>query len=148
MQTYANFSVGGSISVNCHGRYIGHGPIISSVLELKLVSASGEIIVANRERNQDIFYATIGGYGGIGVIAEATLQLVDNEKVERQTALLDVEEYPSFFNKEIRNDTNVIFQNGDLYPPDFETIRNVSWKRSSKNRRGRESRRCAIFYVR
>lgn len=133
MQTYANFSVGGSISVNCHGRYIGHGPIISSVLELKLVSASGEIIIANRERNQDIFYATIGGYGGIGVIAEATLQLVDNERVERQTALLDVEEYRSFFNKEIRNDTNVIFQNGDLYPPNFETIRNVSWKRSSKD---------------
>ena len=25
MQTYANFSVGGSLSVNVHGRYIGHG---------------------------------------------------------------------------------------------------------------------------
>jgi len=34
MQTYANFTVGGSISVNCHGRYIGHGPIISSVMEM------------------------------------------------------------------------------------------------------------------
>src|SRR6187431_871 len=27
MQTYSNFTVGGAISVNCHGRYIGHGPI-------------------------------------------------------------------------------------------------------------------------
>ena len=33
MQTYANFSVGGSLSVNVHGRYIGHGPIISSPWE-------------------------------------------------------------------------------------------------------------------
>jgi FAD/FMN-containing dehydrogenase len=39
MQTYANFTVGGSVSVNCHGRYIGHGPIVSSVLELKLITA-------------------------------------------------------------------------------------------------------------
>ena len=28
MQTYANFTVGGSLSVNVHGRYIGHGPLI------------------------------------------------------------------------------------------------------------------------
>lgn len=27
MQSYANFSVGGSVSVNVHGRYVGHGPI-------------------------------------------------------------------------------------------------------------------------
>jgi FAD/FMN-containing dehydrogenase len=46
MQTYANFTVGGSVSVNCHGRYIGHGPIVSSVLELKLITASGQLIVA------------------------------------------------------------------------------------------------------
>ena len=25
MQTYANFTVGGALSVNCHGRYIGLG---------------------------------------------------------------------------------------------------------------------------
>ena len=27
MQTYANFTVGGSLSVNCHGRYMGLGPV-------------------------------------------------------------------------------------------------------------------------
>lgn len=27
MQTYANFTVGGSLSVNCHGRYVGLGPL-------------------------------------------------------------------------------------------------------------------------
>ena len=68
MQTYANFTVGGSISVNCHGRYIGHGPIISSVLNIKLITAKGNLINANRTENTDIFKAAIGGYGGIGVI--------------------------------------------------------------------------------
>lgn len=132
MQTYANFTVGGSVSVNCHGRYIGHGPIVSSVLEIKLITASGDLITANRSLNADIFAAAIGGYGGIGVIAEVTLQLVDNVKVERQTASVEAGDYNDFFNQNIRNDSNVIFQNGDLYPPDFNTINSVAWRKTDK----------------
>ena len=132
MQTYANFTVGGSVSVNCHGRYIGHGPIVSSVLEIKLVSAAGESIIANRNENQEIFAAAVGGYGGIGVLAEITLQLVDNVKVERQTVLVKADDYNDFFDRNIRNDSNVIFQNGDLYPPDFDQVNSVAWKKSDK----------------
>lgn len=132
MQTYANFTVGGSISVNCHGRYIGHGPIISSVIQLKIITASGKIITANRKINTDVFNAAIGGYGGIGVIVEATLQLEDNVKVERQTKLVKVENYNDFFDKNIRNNKNVIFQNGDLYPPNYDVINNVSWVKTNK----------------
>jgi FAD/FMN-containing dehydrogenase len=132
MQTYANFTVGGSISVNCHGRYIGHGPIVSSVMEIKLVTASGEIITANRSQNPEIFAAAIGGYGGIGVIIEVTLQLANNVKVERQTTIVQAGDYNDFFNKSIRNDKDVIFQNGDLYPPHFDLINSVAWKKTDK----------------
>ncbi|MGE0561184.1 MAG: FAD-dependent oxidoreductase [Flavobacteriales bacterium] len=132
MQTYANFTVGGSLSVNCHGRYIGHGPIISSVQHLKLITASGEIITASRNENQEIFNAAIGGYGGIGVIVEATLQLEDNVKVERQTKLIDVKDYNDFFNNNIGNNKDVVFQNGDLYPPNYDVINNVSWVKTTK----------------
>ncbi len=132
MQTYANFTVGGSVSVNCHGRYIGHGPIVSSVLELKVVTASGEVITASRTQNQDVFAAVIGGYGGIGVIAEVTLQLADNVKVERQVAEVLPEDYNAFFDKNIRNDKDVVFQNGDLYPPHYDLINSVSWKKTDK----------------
>ncbi|MCX2739911.1 FAD-binding oxidoreductase [Pontibacter anaerobius] len=132
MQTYANFTVGGSLSVNCHGRYIGHGPIISSVVGLKIITASGEIITASRSENPDVFNAAVGGYGGVGVIAEATLQLTDNVKVERHTQLVKVEEYHQYFNNNIRNDKKVIFQNGDLYPPDYDYVNVVSWKESDK----------------
>jgi FAD/FMN-containing dehydrogenase len=132
MQTYANFTVGGSISVNCHGRYIGHGTIISSVLALKLITANGDTLIASRSKNEELFKAAVGGYGGIGVIAEATLQLVDNVKVERQTKLVPVTQYKDFFDVNIRNDSNVIFQNGDLYPPNYDIVNNVSWKVSDK----------------
>lgn len=132
MQTYANFTVGGSVSVNCHGRYIGHGPIVSSVLRLKLITASGDIVTADRGQNRDVFAAAIGGYGGIGVIAEVTLQLTDNVKVERQTRLVQVDDYNEFFHQHIRNDKDVIFQNGDLYPPNFDIINSVAWKKTDK----------------
>ncbi|WP_316634080.1 FAD-dependent oxidoreductase [uncultured Flavobacterium sp.] len=132
MQTYSNFTVGGAISVNCHGRYIGHGPIISSVLEVKVITANGDIIIANRKVNQDVFNAAIGGYGGIGVIAEVTLQLVDNVKVERFHQVMNIEDYKAYFDKNIRNNTNVVFQNGDLYPPKYDKIMSVSWEKTTK----------------
>ncbi len=132
MQTYANFTVGGSLSVNCHGRYIGHGPIVSSVVEIKLITSSGEIIIANRNLNRDVFAAAIGGYGGIGVIPEVTLQLAENVKVERQVRLVQAKDYNDFFNNTIRNDKEVIFQNGDLYPPNFDLINSVAWRKTEK----------------
>lgn len=132
MQTYANFTVGGSISVNCHGRYIGYGPIVSSVKSMKIMLVSGEEIVVSRNENYDVFKAVVGGYGGMGVILEATLELVDNIKVERETHLVDVKEYRQFFEKEIAHNKDVIFQNGDLYPPYYDKVMNVAWKKSSK----------------
>lgn len=132
MQTYANFTVGGSISVNCHGRYVGHGPIISSVLGLKIVLASGEVISVGPTENQEVFNAVVGGYGGIGVIVEATLQLVDNVKVERHIKKIDIANYNDFFSENIKYNKDVIFQNGDLYPPNYDKIINVSWLKTSE----------------
>ncbi len=132
MQTYANFTVGGSISVNCHGRYVGHGPIISSVLGLKIVLASGVVMSVSPTENQEVYNAVVGGYGGIGVIVEATLQLVDNVKVERHIEKIDITEYNDFFDENIKYNKDVVFQNGDLYPPKYDKIINVSWLKTSE----------------
>ena len=127
MQTYANFSVGGSLSVNVHGRYIGHGPIISSVKNIQLIVANGSVIPASREQNSNLFYAAIGGYGGIGVISEVTLELAVNEKIARQTLTMPIEEYRDYFSANIRDNVDVVFHNADIYPPTFEEVRDVSW---------------------
>jgi FAD/FMN-containing dehydrogenase len=127
MQTYANFSVGGSVSVNVHGRYIGHGPIISSVKELQLVLADGSVVQASRIENPQLFRAALGGYGGIGVITEVTLELERNEKVGRRTTVMPISEYREYFAENIRDDDQVVFHNGDIYPPEYEEIRDVSW---------------------
>src|SRR5882757_5165756 len=51
MQTYANFTVGGSLSVNVHGRYIGLGPLVLSVRCFRMVLISGEVIEASPREN-------------------------------------------------------------------------------------------------
>jgi FAD/FMN-containing dehydrogenase len=132
MQSYANFSIGGSLSVNVHGRYIGEGPIILSVEKFKIVLADGSIVIASPKENSNIFYGAIGGYGGLGIITEVTLQLVDNVKVKRISEVMPITKYYSYFTQHIRSDKSAIFHNSVMYPPDFETVRAVTFKQTQE----------------
>jgi FAD/FMN-containing dehydrogenase len=132
MQTYSNFTVGGALSVNCHGRYVNAGPLILSVKEIKVVLADGRLVEASPSTNSDIFYGAIGGYGGIGVIAEATLKLTDNVKVARSVKLMPIGEYKDYFFNTVRNSPNAVFHNGDIYPPSFDTVRAVTWSKTDQ----------------
>jgi len=132
MQTYANFTVGGSLSVNVHGRYIGQGPIILSVKKIKIILANGDLITASPEENAPIFYGAIGGYGGLGVITEATLLLTDDNKVERTNQVLSIKKYKQFFFNNIKGDTTVIFHNADIYPNRYKKVREISYSTTSK----------------
>ncbi len=130
MQTYSNFTVGGSLSVNAHGRYMGRGPIVQSVRALRLVMADGAIVDASPKENAELFYGVVGGYGGLAVIAEVTLDLVANGKVERNTKTMPTTEYAEFFRTHVRDEGGIVFHNADLAPPDFDTARVVSWSES------------------
>jgi FAD/FMN-containing dehydrogenase/uncharacterized membrane protein YhaH (DUF805 family) len=132
MQTYANFTVGGSLSVNVHGRYVGQGPVILSVRSVKLVLASGDLVEASPDHNQELFYGTIGGYGALGIIVEAELDLAENTRVERVTRKLATGEYARHFRAEVRENKAAVFHNGDLYTPHFETVRSVTWMESQR----------------
>ena len=130
MQTYSNFTVGGSLSVNVHGRYVGEGPIIRSVDSFKIILADGKEIKASRSENSEIFFSAIGGYGGIGVITEVTLNLVENQKIRREIKELSVHEYKDHFLKNIRDNKMAVFHNGDLFPPDYKKISLETWYRT------------------
>ncbi len=130
MQTYANFTVGGSLSVNAHGRYIGQGALVHSVLALRLMCADGSVLALSPTSRPEIFYAVIGGYGGLGVILDVSLQLADNVRVKREHKDMQVADYPAWFAKEIRNKPEVIFHNADIFPPDYQALRAVSWQQT------------------
>jgi FAD/FMN-containing dehydrogenase len=132
MQTYANFTVGGSLSVNVHGRYIGQGPLIRSIESIRIVLADGRLVNASPTENGEIFYGAIGGYGALGVVVEATLQLVDNIKVKRVSHRVATKDYYRYFVNHIRDNPDVVFHNGDIYPPQFETVNAVSWNKTDQ----------------
>jgi len=127
MQSYSNFTVGGSLSVNVHGRYVGEGPLVRSVEAIKLVLADGTIHEASRSLNPELFFGAIGGYGGIGVITEATLNLAENSRVERYSERMGVTEYKAYFLDKIRDSKTAIFHNADLYPPNYKQVNAVTW---------------------
>ena len=127
MQTYANFTVGGSLSVNVHGRYVGLGPLILSVRSLKVVLADGSLVEASPTTNPDIFYGVIGGYGGLGVITQATLDLADNVKVKRRHRVMPITEYKRYFFDEVRSSSLPVFHNADIYPDDYTTVNAVTY---------------------
>lgn len=127
MQSYGNFTVGGSLSVNVHGRYAGLGPIISTVRSFRIVLADGTALTASPTENREIFYGAIGGYGGLGVITEATLELADDVRVRRTRRTMSVSEYGEYFRRTIRGRPGIVFHNADIYPNEYDRVSVVTF---------------------
>jgi FAD/FMN-containing dehydrogenase len=132
MQTYANFTVGGALSVNCHGRYMGLGAVVMSVRAIKVVLADGSVQEASPESNAELFYAVIGGYNAVAVIVEAELSLADNVKVKRLARKMTAAEYIGHFKSKVRHFQDAVFHNADLYPPHYRKVRSVTWARTDE----------------
>ncbi len=81
MQSDNSFTVGGSLSVNCHGWQYGRPPIASTVESFHLMQADGSVVVCSRIQNRELFSLALGGYGLFGVILDADLRVVPNERL-------------------------------------------------------------------
>ena len=125
MQSFSNFTVGGSLSVNCHGRYVNKGPLVNSVRALQIVRADGRVEEVSAE--SPLFRGVIGGYGGLGVVTEVELELDDNSRLRRRVEKVDIDTYPDYFKERIAADPKVVFHNADLRPPRFDEPRMISW---------------------
>ena len=131
MQSYANFTVGGAVSVNAHGRYVGNGPVVNSVRALQLVLADGTVVEASRNSHAALFRAAAGGYGAVGVITEVELDLAHNTRIERVVTEVALGDYPAWFRREVMRG-DCVFHNADLLPPHFDAPVAVSWQTSGK----------------
>jgi len=132
MQSYNNFSIGGSLSVNAHGRDIHYCQLINTVKSIQILTADGNLINANREQNQDLFAAAIGGYGLLGIITQATLQLTDNIPLERSTKACLFEYFDSIFLNTIAPDPSVVFYNTDIFPKEYTKCLITTWHTTNK----------------
>ena len=69
-------TVGGCIANDVHGKaHHAQGAFSACVDAMTVLLASGEVVVASREENADLFWGTFGGMGLLGVVLTATLRL-------------------------------------------------------------------------
>ena len=93
MQSSNIFSVGGSISVNAHGRDPRYGPLIETINQMKIVLFNGVVKTIGPNQNTDLFQAITGGYGLLGIILEAEIQLTTNQLLQKITDAVAYTEY-------------------------------------------------------
>jgi FAD/FMN-containing dehydrogenase len=97
MQSNSDFSIGGSLSVNCHGWQPNAPPIASSVESLRVMLSDGSVVTASRDRERELFSLVLGGYGLFGVILEARLRLAKNRLLRKVTRELATTDYVASF---------------------------------------------------
>jgi FAD/FMN-containing dehydrogenase len=95
MQSNNSFTVGGSISVNCHGWQVDRPPIASTVRGYRLMKADGSIVQCRREENAEMFSAALGGYGLFGIILDVELATVPNRRYKLDRRAVETPQLPA-----------------------------------------------------
>lgn len=101
MQASNIFTVGGSLSVNAHGRDTRYGTLIETVRSIKVLKADGTLVSASRTHHPELFRSIIGGYGLFGAIIEAEIELTDNVIYRKHALVMPLEDYPDYFQEHI-----------------------------------------------
>lgn len=112
MQASNIFSIGGSLSANVHGWDHQGGTLSEGVSSLTIVTADGEVKVVHP--GDPLFRHAIGGHGLFGVIVEATLDLADNEIMEKKAVELPAEDYARYYEDKVSPNPNVLLHCGRL----------------------------------
>ncbi|QYR19661.1 FAD-binding oxidoreductase [Paenibacillus sp. sptzw28] len=107
MQSQNLFTVGGSMSVNVHGRDMGEGPLIESVESFRLMLADGRIVRVSRTENAELFPLVIGGYGLFGIILDADLRLTDDTVYKQKTVPIGYRNFPDYFRGHVNDNPDV-----------------------------------------
>jgi FAD/FMN-containing dehydrogenase len=132
MQSDNTFSVGGSLSVNCHGWQFGRPPIASSVESFRLMQADGTIVRCSRIENSELFSLVLGGYGLFGIILDADFRVVPNERYRLEQFVVPVTEALGTFESKVRQNPDAVmaYARMGIVPDDFlnEVILNVFYR--------------------
>lgn len=103
MQASNIFSVGGSLSINCHGWDHKAGALKETVNSVLIVNSKGE--VQRLYPGDELFDLIIGGLGGFGAIIEVNLSLTTNTRMTYDAVEMPIEDYVSYFINQIaKND--------------------------------------------
>lgn len=107
MQSQNIFTVGGSVSINAHGRDIRNGSLIQSVDSFKLLTADGQILNVSRSNHPELFRLALGGFGLFGIIVELTLTLTEDELYTISTDIVPREDYATYFKSNVLSNPDI-----------------------------------------
>ncbi|MBS4198295.1 FAD-binding oxidoreductase [Bacillus sp. FJAT-49732] len=114
MQAPNIFTIGGSMSVNVHGRDIRFGPLIESILSFRLMNANGDILNVSRTENEELFRLVNGGYGLFGIILDVDIELTDDVLYKVSNEWIDYHDYPEYFKEKVLNYRDVEMHNARI----------------------------------
>ncbi len=107
MQASNIFSIGGSLSVNVHGRDPSYGAMIESIISCTLVDCFGQVHELDRQHESKLFDLVVGGYGLFGVVTEVELSVTDNCVCRKHKKTMPYEQYPDYVRKVVLKNSQV-----------------------------------------
>ncbi len=114
MQAFSSFTIGGSLSVNGHGWQHDQPPISSSVVSVRLLRADGALVRLSRTEEPEWFALVLGGYGLFGIILEAELETVPDERYRHERVLIPTARYLEAYAEQVVRGRNVRLSYGRL----------------------------------
>lgn len=95
LQNFASIreqQIGGIVQVGAHGTGARLPPIDEQVISMKLVTPAKGTIEISKEKDPELFYLARCGLGGLGVVAEVTLQCVERMELVEHTFLSNMKD--------------------------------------------------------
>jgi FAD/FMN-containing dehydrogenase len=78
MQSNNDFGVASTFSVNAHGWPVPHGPFGTTVRQIRLMLADGELVTCSATENAALFRLAMGGYGLAGIVVDVDVAMLPN----------------------------------------------------------------------
>lgn len=133
LQNFASIreqQIGGIVQVGAHGTGASLPPIDEQVVSMKLVTPAKGTIEISKTKDPELFYLARCGLGGLGVVAEVTLQCVERQELVEHTFVSNLKEIKKNHKKFLSDNKHVKY----LHIPYTDTVVVVTCNPISKRK--------------
>lgn len=85
-------ALAGAIATSTHGAGDRFGSLSSTVTQMRLINARGEIVECSADKNPELFQAARTNLGALGAVTQIKLQVADSLKLKRRQWIMPFEE--------------------------------------------------------
>ncbi|KAJ7972155.1 L-galactono-1,4-lactone dehydrogenase [Quillaja saponaria] len=121
LQNFASIreqQIGGIVQVGAHGTGARLPPIDEQVICMKLVTPAKGTIEISKDNDPELFYLARCGLGGLGVVAEVTIQCVERQELVEHTSMSNIREIKKNHKKLLSENKHVKY----LYIPYTDSV--------------------------